>query len=281
MSKNGGNSGNDGRPGHEETSGPGGGSDINQQSIVEARIIKSVNEKRDKEILAKIKSFHDLKDKRRATEENEKKIQLALEEVRGLIDVNQDSLRKMKDVVGGGLGLGVVGLGAVSVGTLGLGAAAVGGLAALGGVGVIGGLGALGGLASWGHKKWNLATLSKQRQSLETELEELQNKTTALQGLIDSLPEAPSPDERMRRREELDAEIALKEEELECWCCYATCSPPIYTCRSQHPICSRCRARLDKCGLCKMRFEGKQRHRYAERDHQQLVHLRLLRETAE
>ena len=85
-------------------------------------------------------------------------------------------------------------------------------------------MGALGGLASWGHKKWNLATLSKQRQSLETELEELQNKTTALQGLIDSLPEAPSPDERMRRREELDAEIALKEEELECWCCYATCS---------------------------------------------------------
>ena len=58
-SKNGGNSGNDGRPGHEETCG--GGSDINQESIVEARIIKSVNEKRDKEILAKIKSFHDLK----------------------------------------------------------------------------------------------------------------------------------------------------------------------------------------------------------------------------
>ena len=123
-SKNGGNSGNDGRPGHEETCGPGGGSDTNQQSIVEARIIKSVNEKRDKEILAKIKSFHDLKDKRRATEEKGKKIQLALEEVGGLIDVNQDSLRKMKDVVGGGLGLGVVGLGAVSVGTLGLGAAA-------------------------------------------------------------------------------------------------------------------------------------------------------------
>ena len=80
-SKNGGNSGNDGKPGHEETCGPGGGSDINQESIVEARIIKSVNEKRDKEILAKIKSFHDLKDKRRATEEKGKKIQLALEQV--------------------------------------------------------------------------------------------------------------------------------------------------------------------------------------------------------
>ena len=133
-SKNGGNSGNDERPGHEETCGPGGGSEINQESIVEARIIKSVNEKRDKEILAKMKSFHDLKDKRRATEEKGKKIQLALEEVGGLIDVNQDSLRKMKDVVGGGLGLGVVGLGAVSVGTLGLGAAAVGGLVALTGL---------------------------------------------------------------------------------------------------------------------------------------------------
>ena len=80
-SKYGGNSGNDGKPGHEETCGPGGGSDINQESIVEARIIKSVNEKRDKEILAKIKSFHDLKDKRRATEEKGKKIQLALEQV--------------------------------------------------------------------------------------------------------------------------------------------------------------------------------------------------------
>ena len=81
-SKYGGNSGNDGKPaGHENTCGPGDGSDINQESIVEARIIKSVNEKRDKEILAKIKSFHDLKDKRRATEEKGKKIQLALEQV--------------------------------------------------------------------------------------------------------------------------------------------------------------------------------------------------------
>jgi len=72
-SKNGGNRGNDGRPGHEETCGPGGGSDTNQQSIVEARIIKSVNEKRGREILAKIKSFHDLTDKRRPLRRKGKK----------------------------------------------------------------------------------------------------------------------------------------------------------------------------------------------------------------
>ena len=52
-SKNGGNSGNDGKPGHEETCGPGGGSDIYQESIVEARIIKSVNEKRDRKFWPK------------------------------------------------------------------------------------------------------------------------------------------------------------------------------------------------------------------------------------
>merc|ERR1712192_20849 len=156
-------------------------------------------------------------------------------------------------------GLGVIGLGALGLGTLGVGA--------------------VGGLAFWGHKSWNLATLVEQKQKLEVEMETLQKRVKALQGQIDSLPEAPGPDESVKRREELDRQIASKEEELECWCCYSTCSPPIFTCRSQHPVCSRCSSRLDKCGLCKTHFEGKQRHRYAERDYHQLVQLRLLRET--
>ena len=106
-----------------------------------------------------------------------------------------------------------------------------------------------------------MATLVEQRQKLEVDMETLQNRVKALQSQIESLPEAPGPDESVKRREELDSQIASKEEELECWCCYSTCSPPIYTCRSQHPICSGCRSRLDKCGLCKNRFEGNQRHR--------------------
>ena len=235
--------------------------EVSEENALKAKITKSATEKCDREIVSKMKAFQDLKGKRVTAEDNEEKLQLAMKETDSLIEVQQNSLNAMKDMASGGLG--IIGLGAVGLGTLGLGIGAVGGLVALGGVGVLGGLGALGGLASWGHKSWNLASLVEQRRKLEVDRNALQTRIQALQRQINSLPESPGPDESVRRKEELDSQIALKEEELECWCCYSTCTPPIFTCRSQHPVCSSCRSRLDKCGLCKTRFEGKQRHRWA------------------
>ena len=70
--------------------------EASEESAIQVRIIESATAKCDREVVAKMKSFRDLKAKRAAAEEDENKLQLAMQESDGLIGVQQDSLKKMK-----------------------------------------------------------------------------------------------------------------------------------------------------------------------------------------
>ena len=71
--------------------------------------------------------------------------------------------------------------------------------------------------------------------------------------------------------------IQEKESDLECPVCLDTAQVPIYMCEEQHAICSSCRMndKVDKCPLCRVQYFGKpRRHRYAEKNLEDLVKLR-------
>ena len=56
-----------------------------------------------------------------------------------------------------------------------------------------------------------------------------------------------------------------KEECLTCPVCLEVASPPIFSCRDQHLVCSACRPKVDKCPECRERYSGPPlRHRFAE-----------------
>merc|ERR1719193_85302 len=106
----------------QEAMEQGDESEASEETEIQVKIINSATEKCDREVVAKMKRFRDLKAKRTTTEVNEKKLQLAMKESDGLIGEQQDSLKKMKDMVSGGLGVMGLGLGALGLGTLGVGA---------------------------------------------------------------------------------------------------------------------------------------------------------------
>ena len=59
--------------------------EASEESAIQVKIVKSATEKCDREVVAKMKSFRDLKAKRAAAEEDEKKLQLAMQESDDLI----------------------------------------------------------------------------------------------------------------------------------------------------------------------------------------------------
>ena len=69
--------------------------------------------------------------------------------------------------------------------------------------------------------------------------------------------------------------IEKKTEDLTCSVCLETASAPIYmTCQQMHFICSECEPRLTSCPECREAYQGPpRRHRYAERDAQELKDL--------
>jgi len=71
----------------------------------------------------------------------------------------------------------------------------------------------------------------------------------------------------------LDKQIAQKSSELECPVCFMVCQPPILRCPEYHLVCGECWPRLKVCGECRGQYEGRMRHRYAERTHQDLQDL--------
>ena len=75
------------------------------------------------------------------------------------------------------------------------------------------------------------------------------------------------------RLEYLQQEITKLKQELECPACFHPCVPPIYSCKTQHLVCSTCRPQLGRCGECRSRFRNMARHRYAVRDHGTLLDL--------
>jgi len=70
--------------------------------------------------------------------------------------------------------------------------------------------------------------------------------------------------------------IEEKEAALECPVCLETAKAPIFTCQQMHLVCSNCRPRLASCPVCREAYQGlPRRHRYAERDAEELEKLRV------
>ena len=68
--------------------------------------------------------------------------------------------------------------------------------------------------------------------------------------------------------------IEEKEEELACPVCLMPASAPIFSCQQMHLICSSCQPKLTLCPVCREPYQGPpRRHRYAERDAQELKDL--------
>jgi len=71
--------------------------------------------------------------------------------------------------------------------------------------------------------------------------------------------------------EALEKDISSMSMELECPVCLNVCTPPIFTCLAQHPVCAGCREGLELCAVCREPYnQGMIRHRYAERDFEKL-----------
>ena len=63
--------------------------------------------------------------------------------------------------------------------------------------------------------------------------------------------------------EALEKQISSMSMELECPVCLNECSPPIFTCLAQHPVCAECREGLELCAVCREPYnQGMIRHRY-------------------
>merc|ERR1719432_299955 len=106
--------------------------------------------------------------------------------------------------------------------------------------------------------------LKRQREEAKLEVEKVEKE-------IADLPAAPGYSQDMLTL--LDNQIAAKRRELECPVCFEESAPPIYTCNAQHLVCAKCRPSLKECGTCRVPYQELLRHRYAERDHEELVAL--------
>ena len=80
---------------------------------------------------------------------------------------------------------------------------------------------------------------TKEEDILKRRYEEAKEELKKVEEAIVVLPSALgySPD----MLELLDKQIIAKRAELGCFVCLEECSPPIYTCQAQHPICANCR----------------------------------------
>jgi len=114
--------------------------------------------------------------------------------------------------------------------------------------------------------------MSKEKGTrLERQLGEAKLEIKKVEKEIADLPSAPGYNQDMLNL--LDNQIAAKKRELECPVCFEEAVPPIYTCNAQHLVCVKCRPSLKECGTCRVPYQELLRHRYAERDHEELVAL--------
>merc|ERR1719341_310330 len=113
--------------------------------------------------------------------------------------------------------------------------------------------------------------LSEELKTLEDDLEEYA-KTT--KNILEKIEPEPKKKEKASFIEFMAKSIKEKEEALTCPVCLETASAPIYMCQQMHLICSSCRPRLSACPECRQKYKGHQRHRYAERDAEELNKLK-------
>ena len=64
--------------------------------------------------------------------------------------------------------------------------------------------------------------------------------------------------------------IEQRKAELTCPVCLETAEAPIFMCQQQHLICSSCQPRVTSCPECREAYQRPRRHRYAERDAEEL-----------
>jgi hypothetical protein len=106
------------------------------------------------------------------------------------------------------------------------------------------------------------------------ELWEKREKVLRLQKEMDNLTVGGNPDQSNKPLLALlDRQIATKKTDLECPVCFWTCATPIFRCPAYHLVCNTCRPRMQSCGECREKYTGLNRHRYAERDYDQLTQL--------
>jgi len=117
----------------------------------------------------------------------------------------------------------------------------------------------------------SLKGIEEKTRKLKEELEETNSNVKKFEKNLADLPSAPGFSHDVVNL--LDDQIASKRKELKCPVCFEEAAPPIYSCIAQHLVCANCRLRLEQCGICRVPYEEMLRHRYAEKDHQQMVQL--------
>ena len=97
--------------------------------------------------------------------------------------------------------------------------------------------------------------------------------------IVSALPEEVTVSEDVAAKRKqisyLVKAIEKKTEDLTCPVCLETAAAPIYSiCQQMHFVCSECQPRLTFCPECREVYHGPpRRHRYAERDAQELKDL--------
>ena len=94
--------------------------------------------------------------------------------------------------------------------------------------------------------------------------------------LLDHFPRRNKVVERLRKSIlKKEKGISKKEEELDCPVCLETARVPIYMCSEQHIICSCSANKVSNCPQCREELARPlKRHRYAEREVEELASLR-------
>ena len=93
--------------------------------------------------------------------------------------------------------------------------------------------------------KWVNASQAKisqkeeEEKSLKLKHEEAKEVVKKIEEEIVNLPSAPGPSQEVL--DLINNQIDSKKADLECPVCFEECSPPIYTCQAQHPVCANCR----------------------------------------
>ena len=97
-----------------------------------------------------------------------------------------------------------------------------------------------------------------------------------LTDLLDHFPRRNKVVERLRRSiVKKEKGISKKKEELDCPVCLETARVPIYMCSEQHIICSCSADKVANCPQCREELARPlKRHRYAEREVEELASLR-------
>ena len=79
----------------------------------------------------------------------------------------------------------------------------------------------------------------EEEKSLKLRHEEAQEEVKKVEEEIVKLPSAPGYSQEVL--DLINNQIDSKKADLECPVCFEECSPPIYTCQAQHPVCASCR----------------------------------------